>query len=154
VAPQLKAAIRLQIEIRRRAVARLTLRGYYLDEITRRIATEPNEETDAPLCNPKDGKPWSRYAIHRDQKANAEAWKQAAAADIATLRSQQLAETKELRRDAWEHGERDVALRTLQHEAKLTGTEKPTKNLNAPATWDPADGGADDFKPRALEEGA
>ena len=101
------------IEQRRTIVARLRLRGLTQREIVSELG--------------KQGQPVSLGTVHSDLKAISQDWRAAAQADLAQLRGRQFAELREVRRAAWLGGQLDTVLKSLQQEAKLTGSDSPTK---------------------------
>lgn len=101
------------IENRRATVARLRLRGLTQREIVAALAQQ--------------GQDFSLGTVNRDLQVIGEQWRQDARADIAELRARQFAELREVRRIAWKAGQLDTVLKSLAQEAKLLGSDAPTK---------------------------
>lgn len=106
---------------RRENVARLRLRGLSIREIIVMLA-----KLDPPVVG-KDGKPWNVGTIHGDLKAITAEWRARAAASIDQLKSEQLAELREVKRRAWADGDLANLLRALKQEAEIAGIDAPKK---------------------------
>lgn len=111
------------IDARRRKVAELKLRGLTLREIEERLADPENG-----MLNPDTGQPYSLGTISSDMKALTDEWKAAAAADISEHIARQMAELQEVKRAAWARGDLEVVRKCLADEAKLLGTQAPSKS--------------------------
>jgi len=109
-----------QLDQRRRVVAALRLRGLTQREI---VAALP----ERGILNPNTGKPYTLPQINRDLKVLRDEWREAAAADMADLKAQQLAELREARRRAWGDADMSEVRLNLKQEIELTGTEAPKK---------------------------
>jgi len=101
---------------RRENVSRLRLRGLSIREIITAMA-----KMEPPMLG-KDGQPYNVATIHGDLKAITAEWRERAAADIATLKAEQLAELREVKRKAWGAGDLANLLRAIKQEAEIIGT--------------------------------
>lgn len=114
---------------RQEAVGRLRLRKASALEITEALAKEPGYR------NPRTGEPWSYATILGDIRELDEWYESQARMQTVYYRGRQLTELEELRRSAWEKEDLWLVLKTLEREAKLTGTEAPASGqLNLDVT--------------------
>jgi len=112
-------------EIRRKAVAEL-IRD---DPIS--FKTIHHRMEKAGHTNPNSGRPWSLGVIHRDVQTLRQEWREAAGLAFEDHVARQLQELSNIKRLALGKGELNAALRAIQLEMKLLGTEAPiTINVN------------------------
>lgn len=103
---------------RRELVARARLRGASTREIA--FALEELE-----FVNPVTQEPWSPATIHLDIKALESEWQENAKRAIEEHKANQLAELKEVRRQAWHNNDIASVLSAIRLEMALMGSEPP-----------------------------
>ena len=108
------------IDRRRTLVARARLHGATQREIVEALRRQGELNRDT-------GKPWALATIHYDLKAILADWRAEAQRDIAEYIAEQIAELREVRRKAWGMDKLDTILKSLAQEAKLLGTDSPTR---------------------------
>ena len=111
------------IENRRHMVAELRLRGATQREIIELLAKQG-------MTN--NGKPWSVGIINRDIQHLENEWRKAAVRDMSTLKSNQLAEIRSARRQAWKDKNLAEVRQLIKLEIDLLGTAAPTRH---DVTW-------------------
>ena len=104
------------IASRRALVAELRCKGLAIRAIVVEVA-------NAGYINPDTGEPFSRDTIHNDIKAMRETW----AEDIIDHAARQFAEIKHIKYQAMRDGEWALALKALDREMRLLGTNAPQK---------------------------
>lgn len=122
----LNTSQRDMMEMRRAAVARLRLRGLTLREIALALA-KGDAKGQGRILNPDTGEPYSNVTILNDLKALSAEWKENAQADISEHRARQIAEIEQVKRQAWSDSDGALALRAIELEMKLLGTNAPIK---------------------------
>jgi hypothetical protein len=106
------------IAYRRELVARSRLRGASLREIVAALAA-------IPFVNPVTNEPFSLHAIHDDIKALETQWQENARQAIEEHKASQLAELREVRRQAWHNNDMGSILAAMRLEMILMGSEAP-----------------------------
>jgi len=114
---------RARIEHRRLWVERLFVRGLTLREIEAQLVKP--EPKGPNILNPATGQGYDLSTISRDVTVIKERWKEEAAADVAEVKANQLAELREARRKAWSDSNVAEVRRNLSLETDLTGTKAP-----------------------------
>jgi len=110
-----------RIELRRVKVEQLAGRGLGLYEITEALVQND-------ILNPDTEKPYSVATISRDLAEIEERLFQETIAECAKNRAKQVGELRTARRAAWEKGDYAEVRRNLETEAKLLGTEAPSRH--------------------------
>lgn len=106
--------------IKRQAlVAQLRLRGLTAQEVWSALVK-------ADMLN-ADGEPYSLATIKRDIQDNRSRWDAEAKRDTAEHRARQFAEIGEIKKQAWQKGDGELALKAIDREIKLTGTAAAIK---------------------------
>jgi hypothetical protein len=105
-------------------VARLRLRGMSQREIQHRLSL-PGEDGRLVAFNPATGKPWSLGTINFDCKALDKQWQEAAAEAIADRKARLLAESDEVKREAWRAGDLRTVLAAMKQEREMLGLDQP-----------------------------
>lgn len=118
-------------ERRREAVARLRVRGLSVRSIAQALAT-----LDPPIIN-EDGKPYGKSTIQADIDALREQWREDSGRAIAEHHAEQLAQLREVQREAWRDKDLDLVLKTHDRIARILGTDAPTKQEVAVSSIDP-----------------
>lgn len=108
-------------ERRREAVARLRVRGLSVRSIAQALAT-----LDPPIIN-DDGKPYGKSTIQADIDALREQWREDSGRAIAEHHAEQLAQLREVQREAWRDKDLDLVLKTHDRIARILGTDAPSK---------------------------
>jgi hypothetical protein len=111
------------IDLRRRRVAALSLRGLTQREIVAALRD---------FKNPDTGKPYSLGTINHDLQAVEEAWRKYAVADIHERNARLLAEIQEVRRAAWAEKDLQALLRGIKQEYEMTNGDSPIDHV----LWD------------------
>lgn len=110
---------------RRELVARARLRGASIREIAAALVA-------IGFVNPVTYEPWSHQTICNDLQALEAEWQANAKQAIEEHKANQLAELREVRRQAWHDKDMASVLRAINMEMTLLGTEaqKTQDNLN------------------------
>jgi transposase len=108
------------IDARRERVAALRLRGFTEREIVAALEQQG-------FFNPETHRPYSTGCIAKDILALQKQWRENAARAISEHKSEQLAEIAEVKRSAWAAKKLDTVLKGLEREAKILGTDAPTR---------------------------
>lgn len=103
---------------RRELVAHARLRG-----ASERAIAAALEELG--FLNPITYEPWSPATIHSDIKALEAQWQENAKLAIEEHKANQMAELKEVRRQAWHNNDLSSVLSALRLEMALMGSESP-----------------------------
>jgi len=123
---EVRTAAKNKVDLPRRAIIADILRHETLSygALYHRMAEEGHK-------NPKTGLPWSYGLIYKDVKALREEWQQAAALSYSDHVAKQLKEIEHIKVRALALSDFNAALRALQLEMKLLGTEAPVQiNIN------------------------
>lgn len=111
------------VDARREAVAHLRLRGLTVREIVEALPKQG-------MINNETGEPFALATIGADIAYLKKQWQESAAASIAEHKAAQLAELTELKRTAWARKQYKLVRDCLQDEARMLGTNAPTRNIN------------------------
>jgi len=109
---------------RRQAVEELRVQGYTVREITDLLA-RPAEE--GGLRNPRTGNPFRKSTIGRDVLWIEARWRELLDQSIQTHKSRELRELRQARLEAWKQKNLAEVRLNIAQEAKLLGTETPTR---------------------------
>lgn len=118
--PRWSKSDKARIELRRAEVEQMAGRGLRLYEITERLAR-------TGIINPETGEPYDTATISRDLSVIEERWREAAIEERDEARARQVGELRVARRIAWDAGNYAEVRRNIETEAKLMGTEAPTR---------------------------
>lgn len=108
-------------ERRREAVARLRLRGLSVRSIATALAS-----LDPPVLN-REGKPWGKTTIQSDLDVLRERWREDSSRTIAEHHAEQLAQLREVQREAWRDRNLELVLKTHDRIARILGTDAPAR---------------------------
>lgn len=103
---------------RRELVARARLRGATIREIVVAL-------TATGFVNPVTDEPWSKTIVHQDIQALEAEWRENAKQAIEDHKANQMAELREVRRQAWHNNDMANVLNSIRLEMALMGSESP-----------------------------
>ena len=109
------------IEAKRRdLVSSFLLRGMSQREVQEALA--------GAMKNPLTDEPYSLGTVNGDIKRLRLEWRKSAAANTEVHKARQLAEIREVKRQAWTDNDPALVLRAIDLEANITGTKAPQRN--------------------------
>lgn len=113
---------------RRRHVASLRLRGFSQREIQKALADPQLNQR-----NPDTGEPWSLGLINKDIKALEKIWREECADAVEHHKARLFAELREIFKRAWNLDDLERALKSIQQQRDLLGTDA-AKSVRAEVT--------------------
>lgn len=116
-----------EVEKRREIVARWRLEGKSIREITLDLFDKEGIYRTRRVNGVEEQVPYSESTVKKDLVILRNRWREDALDDTKTLRGEQLAVLRLIRRKAMEGKDYAVALRTVDSEMKLTGTAEAIK---------------------------